>query len=140
MVTYIFFIFIYAFVSGATMKIARYAGAKLAWLAWLPGLRELLVIKLAQKRLRWIFLTLIPVINFWACWIIWGNLAKRINRSAWWGRLMVVPFLNLFMLAVLGFKLNPKNWPGAIVTRIKSRRQRPETAGVGATNSPQPLN
>ena len=119
------------------MRIAKSAGQKLVWFAFFPVLRELMIIKIAKKKWWWILLALVPVLNIWVSWTIWSIISKSIGRSVWWGRSMIIPFFNIFALAVMGFNLNPKAcppiilaWIKTIIGKIKTRLEKKQKASV----------
>ena len=108
MSSYYFYI-LYIAIGISTMRIFLRLGLVMPVLAFVPVARELMLIKIARKRWWWIFLMIIPVVNLWTAWVVWGAVARGLSRSVWWGRGMIVPFLNIFILLVLGFDWQPKN-------------------------------
>ena len=124
------FLIIYIYISLALMSVARKGKAGRLWFAWIPIAREYMLATLAEKSWRWVILFFIPVVNVVASWIVWSAVAHKIGRSRWWGRLMVVPFLNLFILAVLAFNLNPKSWPSRLKKYYQTRWVKKETANL----------
>ena len=100
---YFIFTTLYLFTSYALFRIARTLMHSRAWMAAIPFAREWLLISLVGRSWKWFVLILIPVVNFVACWVVWGELARKLNRSTWLGRMMVVPIANLFVLAMLAF-------------------------------------
>ena len=124
------FLIIYIYISLTLMSIARKGKAGRPWFAWIPVVREYMLATLAGKSWRWIILFFIPVINIVAGWIVWSAVAHKIGRSRWWGRLMIIPFLNLFILAVLAFDLDPRSWPGRLKKYYQDRRRKKETVSL----------
>jgi hypothetical protein len=104
--TFITFFILYILVSLSLQKIATKLGETRAWMAWVPLAQEILVLKLAEKSWKWIFLFLVPLVNIWVSWTVWSKIATKLNRNVWFGRLMIVPFLNFWILIVLGFEIN----------------------------------
>ncbi len=104
--SYLFSIIIYIFVSYTFFRIAEKTETEHSWLAFIPFVRLWLIVRIAGKSWKWFVYFMIPILNIFITWIVWGEVAKRLGRSPWWGRTMVVPFWNLIVLAVLAFEIH----------------------------------
>ena len=74
-----------------------------AWWAWLPVMQVLLILKAASVEWWWIFLFLIPFVNIAVAIYVWVRVAKALSKHPVWGVLMIVPGVDLFVLAYLAF-------------------------------------
>jgi hypothetical protein len=101
---YLFFTALYAFTSYALYRIAKRLSAQRPWFAVIPFAREWLIVELAGKSWKWFVALLIPVVNIVVAFIVWGQVARNVNRSAWLGRAMVIPLVNIVLLAALAFE------------------------------------
>jgi hypothetical protein len=70
-----------------------------SWWAWVPVLQVLLILRVAKIDWWWIFFFLIPFVNIAIAIYIWVRVAKTLGKHPVWGVLMVVPGLDLFVLA-----------------------------------------
>lgn len=74
-----------------------------AWWSFIPVLNLFLLINMAKKDWWWFVLFLVPVVNIYAIFKIWIDVAHNIGHSTLWGFLAAVPFLNLIAWYVLAF-------------------------------------
>jgi len=101
-----FLVALYIFFGFCLFKLGQRLGDKLAWWAWVPLLQVLLMIRLAELRYWWFILLLIPFVNIAAGIYIWIRIAARRSKPWWMGALMVVPGVDLFVLAHLSLSKN----------------------------------
>jgi Family of unknown function (DUF5684) len=106
---YLIFILIYSFVSLSLYRIASRLAVPYAWLAVIPLVREWLIIKMTGRSWKWFVLILIPIINIVVAWLVWGDLARKLNRSVWYGRLMIIPLVNIILIGVLAYEIMPRD-------------------------------
>ena len=98
------FVLVYAFFAYCLSAIARKTGqSDRAWWAWVPIMQVLLILKSAGVEWWWIFLFLIPFVNIAVAIYVWVRIAKALSKHPVWGVLMVVPGIDLFILAYLAF-------------------------------------
>jgi hypothetical protein len=98
---FIYFLFVlavYIFVAYCLMRIAQDESEEPAWFAWVPFLNLWLITKLAQKDVVWFILCFIPFVNIVIIIIMWMAIAERLGYESWWGILMIVPFLNFYVI------------------------------------------
>lgn len=84
-------------------KIATKTITKYGWFAWIPILNMFLMLMIVRRSLWWSLLFCFPLVNFIFLIIVWMEIAKIRNKSAWLGALMVLPFVNLVILGYLAF-------------------------------------
>lgn len=119
-----FFLLIYAFTSYALYLIAVRLGTPHPWFACIPFAREWLLVRMAEKSWKWFVVLLIPIVNIVASFIVWGIVARKVDRSVWLGRAMIFPIVNIVFLAALAFGFNWKDaWEllGRIVHKIRAK-------------------
>lgn len=98
------FVVAYVFFAYCLSLIAKKANqSERAWWAWVPVMQVLLVLKVAAVEWWWIFLFLIPFVNIAVAIYVWVRVAKALSKHPAWGVLMVVPGVDLFVLAYLAF-------------------------------------
>ncbi len=98
------FVVVYAFFAFCLSAVARKTNnADRAWWAWLPVMQVLLILKSASVEWWWIFLFLIPFVNIAVAIYVWVRVAKALSKHPVWGILMIVPGIDLFVLAYLAF-------------------------------------
>jgi hypothetical protein len=102
---YLIFISIYVFVSISLYRIAKRLNAPHPWMAAFPILREWLLVSMAEKSWKWFVCILVPIVNIVGAWVVWGNVSRKIGRSAWTGRLMVFPLVNILLIWILAFDI-----------------------------------
>ncbi len=95
---------VYAFFAVCLAAVAKKGGeSEKSWWAWVPVLQVLLILRVAKIDWWWIFFFLIPFVNIAIAIYIWVRVAKTLGKHPVWGVLMVVPGLDLFVLAYLAF-------------------------------------
>jgi hypothetical protein len=94
---YVFFAYCLSLIAKKTEQTER------AWWAWIPIMQVLLILRSAKLEWWWIFLFLIPFVNIAVAIYVWVRIAKALGKHAIWGVLMVVPAIDLFVLAYLAF-------------------------------------
>ena len=98
------FVIVYAFFAYCLSEIARKTNnADRAWWAWLPIMQVLLILKVAALEWWLIFLFLIPFVNIALAIYVWIRVAKALSKHPIFGVLMIVPGVDLFVLAYLAF-------------------------------------
>jgi len=94
---------LYIYSSLCLHKIANKTNTPFAWFAWLPVVSIFLMLMIAKKSFCWLVLLLIPIVNFVCIIIIWMEIAKMRNKPGWLGILMMLPFVNFFIVGYLAF-------------------------------------
>ena len=74
-----------------------------AWFAFVPILNAVLLLEIAGKDLWWIILFFIPCINIIVSVIVWMAVAEAMEKPAWVGALIIVPFVDLAIPFYLAF-------------------------------------
>ncbi len=74
---------IYILTAIPLMKIANSRGYK-GWLAWIPIISFILILKIAGKPTWWIILLIIPIVNIIIAIIAYINFFKNIGESPLW--------------------------------------------------------
>lgn len=98
------FVAVYAFFAYCLSVIAQKTNnADRAWWAWLPIMQVLLILKVASLDWWIIFLFLIPFVNIALAIYVWIRVAKALSKHPIFGVLMIVPGVDLFVLAYLAF-------------------------------------
>lgn len=99
---------VYAFFAVCLATIAKRTGhSERAWWAWVPVLQVLLILRTAGVDWWWIFFFLIPFVNIAIAIYVWVKVAKALSKHPIYGVLMVIPVLDLFVLAYLAFSTDP---------------------------------
>lgn len=93
----------YIYTSLCFHKIANKTNTPFAWFAWLPVLSIFLMLMIAKKSFWWFVLLLIPLVNLVCIIIICMEIAKMRNKPGWLGILMMLPFVNFFVIGYLAF-------------------------------------
>jgi len=94
---------LYLYFAFTQYKIAQKVGHQAPWWAWIPIVNIFQQIQMAGKQWYWFFLYLIPVVNIFAIAAIWVWIAQNCRKSAIWGILAILPFLNLIAWGYLAF-------------------------------------
>ena len=94
----------YVYVAYSLMTIANKTEVANSWMAWVPILNVILMLKVAGKPLWWILLFLIPLVNIIIGIIIWMRIAEARNKPGWWGILLIIPVVNIVVLGLIAFK------------------------------------
>ena len=107
------FIALYVYTALALMAIAKKTNTPNAWLAWIPIVNLYLMMEIAGA--QWWTLLVVLVGGFLPYYYIssifitiivllwWWGIAKARNKPGWLGLLMIVPVVNLIILAVLAW-------------------------------------
>jgi hypothetical protein len=103
MLSMLFGIALYVYMGYSLMTIANKTKTPNNWFAWIPILNVFLMIKIAGKSYWWILLFFVPLANIIALIMLWMEIAKRCNKPAWVGVLMIVPFANFVVPGYLAF-------------------------------------
>ncbi len=101
---------LYVYTAAAWYAIAKRLKFKQAWFAWVPILNLVLLPILAKKDWPWVFILLVPIVNF-VFVIIWlWKIFERRKLHGAWSLLLVgqmIPFIGwlcgIGFLIVLGF-------------------------------------
>ena len=70
---------------------------------WLPILNALLLLKIAEKPLRWIILLILPLVNIVITILVMVKICERLNKPGWLVVGMILPVVNLVVLGYLAF-------------------------------------
>ncbi len=120
---------IYAYTSYSIYRIAYKTGDEdNAWLAWIPIVNTFLLIKMAQKEWWWFLTLLVPVVNIIMFGILWAEAAKKAGHPAYWGVLVLVPFVGFVALGVLAFGTPDRPQP-ALPSESDPQPKQPEHVG-----------
>ncbi len=99
---------VYAFFCIPFMLIARKFHLS-GLMAWIPILQLILFVRMANKSFGWLILLCIPIINLFVVLALFANIAKRLQKPAILGWLMIVPGPNFFILWYLALaKIHPE--------------------------------
>jgi RNA polymerase subunit RPABC4/transcription elongation factor Spt4 len=116
---------LYVYTAVCLMLLAKKTNTPNGWMAWIPILDLYLMCKLGNKSGAWIILLFIPFINIIFTLLIWAGIAQRTGRSGWLAILMLIPGVNLILMAVLAFS-EPKIAAGPPVGTAQPRAPVPE--------------
>lgn len=108
----IFDIALYMYVTYCLYRIADRLEMENPWLAFIPVLNLVLLCAMIDKPLWYAVLFFIPIIGFVWTIIVWMRLAEQMGRSSWLGALIIIPIVNLLMLAYLAFTSSRAQEPG----------------------------
>ncbi len=93
----------YVYYSVCLMAIAQKTGTENGWMAWVPILNLLLMVRIAGRPGWWLLLFFIPLLNIVIAAIVWMDIAVARHKPGWWGILILVPFLNALVPGYLAF-------------------------------------
>lgn len=99
----VFAIACYIYTSLALQTIAKKTNTENPWLAWIPIVNVILMLNIAKKRIWWIILCFIPLVNIVIIILIWMAIAEARNKPSWWGILLIVPVVNLIVPGYLAW-------------------------------------
>lgn len=68
------------------------------WLAWVPILQILQLLRVADRSPVWFLILFFPVVNILAFIFVWMNIARRLEQPHWLGYLMLIPGVNVAIL------------------------------------------
>ncbi|WP_440952502.1 DUF5684 domain-containing protein [Methanococcoides sp. FTZ1] len=73
------------------------------WMAWIPILNLVLMIKICRLSLIAVIPFFIPFLNIIYLAYIWSEIAFATNKSRWLGLLILIPVINLLLPGYLAF-------------------------------------
>jgi hypothetical protein len=94
---------LYLFFAFCLYRLGQLLGDARAWWAWIPVLQVFFMLKIAQLSYWWFIGLLIPFLNIAVGVYVWIRIAARRAKPWWVGVLMVVPGVDLAVLAYLAF-------------------------------------
>jgi len=94
----------WAFCSFCLMRIAAATGAGGGWMAWIPILNLVLMLRIAGRPLWWIVLFFVPGVNIVVLVLVWMSVTTACGKSQWLGALAaLIPPFGVLVLAYLAF-------------------------------------
>lgn len=99
----IIFVAMYVYIALCLQTIAKKTNTPDLWMAWVPIIQAVLMLKIAQKPIWWILLLLIPLVNIVIGILVRMEIAKRRNKPEWWGILLIVPAVGIIVPGYLAF-------------------------------------
>lgn len=94
----------YIYFAIAFQTMAKKTNTPNGWMAWLPLLNVILMVKIAQKPAWWAALILlVPFVNLIMTIIVMMEISKRLGKPDWAGALIIVPGVNFFIPGYLAF-------------------------------------
>lgn len=104
----VFYLFFAYCLATLAKKQGRPFGTSLV-MAIIPIANIILLLQLGGKPWWWIFLLLIPIVNFVLLIFIWMGIAEKMGRPSWWGVMIaLVPVANLIFFLMLVFGKKPE--------------------------------
>lgn len=94
---------VYLFVCFMLYTIAVKTGAPDRWMAFIPILQMVLMLKVGGKPIWWIVLFFVPIANIVVQILMWMAVAEARGKPNWVGILVIVPCGALFVPAYLAF-------------------------------------
>lgn len=98
-----FGLLIYLFLCYMFYLIAVKTGTPDTWMAWIPILQIVLMLKVGGKPIWWIVLFFVPIANIIVQILMWMSVAEARGKPNWIGILVLVPCGALFVPAYLAF-------------------------------------
>lgn len=92
---YLFFALVLAMIA---KKLGKPFGSSFV-MAIIPIANIILILELAEKPWWWIFLLLIPVVNFVLWIIIWWKVFERRGKPGWWCLIPIWNFIGMLIIA-----------------------------------------
>ena len=83
---------IYAFMAYSLQTIANKTGTDNSWMAWVPILNLVLMIKIADEPVWWVLLMIIPIVNIYFAIRILVEMSQARGRSGWFAVLLILLF------------------------------------------------
>ncbi len=80
------------------MRLAKVFKTGNYWMAWVPLLQEILVVRMAGKTLWWLLFYLIPFVRLGGIVYLWSEIAYLLFKPKWAAFLMLIPGGNLLVL------------------------------------------
>ena len=99
----IFFVVIYVYIALCLSTIAKKTNTPDTWMAWVPIIQGVLMLKIAQKPIWWIILFFVPLVGIVIGIMVWMEIARRRNKPEWWGILLIVPLVGIIVPGYLAF-------------------------------------
>ncbi len=94
---------VYVWVALCFHIIAKKTNTPNPWLAWIPIANIILACQIAGKPWWWVFLFLIPIVNFVLAIVVMWNICQARNKPGWLAIIMIIPIANLIILGILAF-------------------------------------
>jgi hypothetical protein len=79
--TMFFGLLCYIFYGYCMYKIFQKAGRQDAWAAFIPIYNTIVLLEIVKKPIWWIILFCIPLVNIYACWVVYDRLAKGFSKE-----------------------------------------------------------
>ena len=99
--TMIMSIVIYLFYGYCMYKIFQKAGRQDAWAAFIPIYNLIVLLDIVKKPIWWFILFCIPLVNIFACWVVYDRLAKGFGKETPLYTILILLFGFIF-IPVLG--------------------------------------
>jgi len=62
-------------------------------------------------------------VNIVAGWKVWSDVAVKLGRSPWLGRMMLIPLLSIFIIGILAFDVHLRPLLHALRERLRRKGQ-----------------
>jgi len=98
MTIYAVVIVFYFFLSFCIMKIAGKTGTDGAWMAFIPLLQLVLILRIGDKPVWYVILFFIPIVNLILSVMIWVWVAEALGRSPVWAALASISGIGMLFL------------------------------------------
>ncbi len=95
--------------------IAKRTNTPNGWFAFIPILNTLLMLNVAKRPWWWLFLFLIPLVNFVLAIITMIDVMKALSRPGWWVIMQFIPVVNLVFLGLMAWGKTEKIIPQTTV-------------------------
>jgi hypothetical protein len=99
-----FWVFAVLYFSWCLAVLGRKLNGGNEWLAWVPVVNIFYMVHLAQRPLWFALLLFVPVVNLWALYAVWADIATRRGRPSWVGFLMLIPVINYMTMTNLALR------------------------------------
>ncbi|UKB85487.1 DUF5684 domain-containing protein [Chryseobacterium sp. MEBOG06] len=96
----------YIFYGYCMYKIFKKAGREDAWAAFIPIYNTIVLLDIVKKPLWWIILFCIPLVNIYACWVVYDRLAKGFAKETPLYTILIL-FFGFIFIPVLGLGSDP---------------------------------
>jgi hypothetical protein len=90
----------YIFYGYCMYKIFKKAGRQDAWAAFIPIYNLIVLLEIVKKPIWWIILFCIPLVNIYACWVVYDRLAKGFSKETPLYTILIL-FLGFIFIPVL---------------------------------------
>lgn len=98
-----FLILAYFLFSFLLMKIGQRLNGRSYWMAWVPLIQLLYILKLADKPFSAVILFFVPAVNFIIFIFVWIKIMELLQKPSWLAILMIIPGVNLGLMGYLAF-------------------------------------